>query len=228
MLSAYYEIRTKSRGNAWGNNSSRSAPSERAALDNRIKSGRCEGFSRTDLHPILLMKRGRFLIGRWDAKSDPGAVLRIGVISDTHGLLRPQVEQRLAGVAHIVHAGDIGRPDVIAGLRRIAPVTAIRGNVDTGGWAACYPDFQLIRLGGRCIYVLHDLKELQLDPVASGVDVVVSGHSHQQRIETINGVLYLNPGSAGPRRFNLPVTLATLELTASILRPLIHDLGGFA
>jgi uncharacterized protein len=152
-------------------------------------------------------------------------VLRIGVISDTHGLLRPQAEQRLAGVAHIIHAGDIGRPEVIAGLRRIAPVTAIRGNVDTREWAERYPDTELVRLGGRSIYVLHDLKELQLDPVLRGLDVVVSGHSHRPRVETINGVLYLNPGSAGPRRFNLPVTLATLELTASGLRPLIHELG---
>jgi uncharacterized protein len=152
-------------------------------------------------------------------------VLRIGVISDTHGLLRPQAEQRLAGVAHIIHAGDIGRPEVIAGLRRIAPVTAIRGNVDTRDWAEQYPDTDLVRLGGRSIYVLHDLKELQLDPVLRGLDVVVSGHSHRPRVETINGVLYLNPGSAGPRRFNLPVTLATLELTASGLRPLIHELG---
>jgi putative phosphoesterase len=153
-------------------------------------------------------------------------MLRIGVISDTHGLLRPQVEQRLAGVAHIIHAGDIGRPDVIAGLRRIAPVTAIKGNVDTGDWAERYPDTQMVKLGGRSIYVLHDLQQLQLDPVSCGIDVVVSGHSHRPRIETIDGVLYLNPGSAGPRRFNLPITLATLELTASGLRPLIHDLGG--
>jgi uncharacterized protein len=154
--------------------------------------------------------------------------LTIGVISDTHGLLRPEIAQRLAGVAHIVHAGDIGRPDVIDGLRRIAPVTAIKGNVDTGDWAARYPDTQLVRLGGRSIYVLHDLKELSLDPVSSGVDIVVSGHSHRQRIETIKGVLYLNPGSAGPRRFNLPITLATLELTASSLRPFSLDLGGSA
>jgi uncharacterized protein len=151
--------------------------------------------------------------------------LTIGVISDTHGLLRPEIAQRLAGVEHIIHAGDIGRPEVIDGLRLIAPVTAIKGNVDTGDWAALYPDTQLVRLGGRCIYVLHDLKELSLDPVSSGIDIVVSGHSHRQRIETLKGVLYLNPGSAGPRRFNLPITLATLEVTASGPRPLIHDLG---
>jgi putative phosphoesterase len=146
------------------------------------------------------------------------------VISDTHGLLRPDVEQQLAGVAHIVHAGDIGRPDVIAGLRRIAPVTAIRGNVDTGDWAKSYPDTQMIKLGGRSVYVLHDLQELQLDPKSCGLDIVLSGHSHRPQIETIEGVLYLNPGSAGPRRFNLPTTLATLELTESDVRPIIHHL----
>jgi hypothetical protein len=133
-------------------------------------------------------------------------VARIGFISDTHGLLRPQVEQRLAGAAHIVHAGDIGSPNVIAGLQRIAPVIAIRGNVDTENWAEHYPETQTV-LGGRRIYVLHDIKTLQLDPVSIGIDVVVRGHSHRPRIETVRGVLYLNPGSAGPRRFNLPITM---------------------
>ena len=152
-------------------------------------------------------------------------MLRIGVISDTHGLLRPQVERCLAGVAHIVHAGDIGSPDVVAGLHRIAPVVAIKGNVDTGDWAEQYPETRMLTLGGRCIYVLHDLKTLRLEPVSRGVDVVVCGHSHRPRIETIGGVLYLNPGSAGPRRFNLPITVATLDLTAGGLKPLIHHLG---
>jgi putative phosphoesterase len=159
--------------------------------------------------------------GRRDA-----AVLRIGVISDTHGLLRPQAEQRLAGVARIVHAGDIGSSNVIARLKRIAPVIAIRGNVDTGRWAEHYPETRMVTLGGRCLHILHDIKTLQLDPVSCGVDVVVCGHSHRPRIETVRGVLYLNPGSAGPRRFNLPVTVATLDLTASALRPLIHQLDG--
>jgi putative phosphoesterase len=127
-------------------------------------------------------------------------------------------------VALIIHAGDIGSPSVIAGLNRIAPVIAIRGNVDTGQWAQQYPETQTLTLAGRCIHVLHDIKTLQLDPVSSGVDVVIFGHSHRPGIETIRGVLHLNPGSAGPRRFNLPITVATLDLTASGPEPLIHDL----
>ncbi|WP_065751107.1 metallophosphoesterase family protein [Bradyrhizobium paxllaeri] len=152
-------------------------------------------------------------------------MLRIGIISDTHGLLRPEAEQRLAGAAHIIHAGDIGHADVVGLLRRIAPVTAIRGNIDTGDWAKHYPDTQLIQLGERSFYVLHDLQDLQIDPAVCGIDVVVYGHSHRPRIQTIDGVLYLNPGSAGPQRFKLPVTVATLELTVSGLRPVIHDLS---
>ena len=158
------------------------------------------------------------------AASDVDAVLTIEVISDTHGLLRPEVGARFAGVAHIIHAGDIGRPEIIAGLRQFAPVTAIRGNVDTGEWAEDYPENQTVRFGEHSIHVLHDLKTLHLDPVLCGVNVVVSGHSHRPRVETIDGVLYLNPGSAGPRRFTLPVTLATLDLTASGVQPLIHHL----
>jgi hypothetical protein len=150
--------------------------------------------------------------------------MKIGVISDTHGLLRPEVKPRLAGVAHIIHAGDIGRPEIIAGLGRIAPVTAIRGNVDTADWAAAYPATTTVRLGGRCVHVVHDVHDLALDPRAGGIDVVISGHSHQPRIETVDGVLYLNPGSAGPRRFSLPVTLAIMELTASGIRPVLHHL----
>jgi putative phosphoesterase len=150
---------------------------------------------------------------------------RIGIISDTHGLLRPEAERRLAGVDHILHGGDIGHPEIIAGLRRIAPVTAIRGNVDTGDWAREYADTELVRLVGRSIFVLHDLKALRIDPVALGFDVVVSGHSHMPKIEAVGGVLYLNPGSAGRRRFSLPITLATLDVTSDGLRPAIHDLG---
>lgn len=150
--------------------------------------------------------------------------MRIGVISDTHGLLRPEAEQQLAGVTHIVHAGDIGRPEVITRLQQIAPVSAIRGNVDTGDWAERYPDTEIVRIGERSLYVLHDLHELKINPSSSGIDAVISGHSHQPRIETVEGVLYLNPGSAGPRRFNLPITLAILELDRNGLRPVIHHL----
>jgi hypothetical protein len=150
--------------------------------------------------------------------------MRIGVISDTHGLLRPEAEQCLAGVAHIIHAGDIGRPEVIEGLSRIAPVIAIKGNVDTADWAARYPDTRRMQLGGRVMFVLHDVNELKLDPVSEGIDVVISGHSHRPGIKTVDGVLYLNPGSAGPRRFSLPITVATLEVNKSGIRPAISDL----
>ncbi len=156
----------------------------------------------------------------------PPAVMRIGIISDTHGLLRPEAVRRLAGVDHIIHAGDIGRLEVIAELRKIAPVTAIRGNIDTGAWAAEYPATARVTLGGRTIFVLHNRKELDFDPVEEEIDVVVSGHSHQPKIETVDGVLYLNPGSAGPRRFTLPIALATLELGRGSVRPRIHQVAG--
>ena len=152
--------------------------------------------------------------------------MRIGIISDTHGLLRPEAVERLAGVDHILHAGDIGRPDVIENLRKIAPTTAVRGNVDSGDWAAAYPMTAQVTLGGRSFHVLHNLAELDFDPAAAGVDVIVSGHSHRPRIETIGGVLYLNPGSAGPRRFSLPIALATLELSGERMQPCILDIVG--
>jgi uncharacterized protein len=152
-------------------------------------------------------------------------MFRIGIISDTHGLLRPEAERGLTGVDHIIHAGDIGRPEIVDALRRIAPVTAIRGNVDNGEWAREYPDTNLVRLAGKSIYVLHDLKTLQTDARA-GIDVIISGHSHVPKIDTVGGILYFNPGSAGRRRFKLPITLATLEITPEGMRPEIHDLGG--
>lgn len=152
-------------------------------------------------------------------------MFRFGIISDTHGLLRPEAERGLTGVDHIIHAGDIGRPEIVDALRRIAPVTAIRGNVDNGAWTRDYPDTNLVRLAGKSIYILHDLKTLKAD-AGAGIDVIVSGHSHVPKIHTVGGVLYLNPGSAGPRRFKLPITLATLEVTPDGMRPEIHDLGG--
>ena len=152
-------------------------------------------------------------------------MMRIGIISDTHGLLRPEAIEQLAGSDHIIHAGDIGDPEVIEGLRRIAPTTAIRGNIDVGTWAKDYPDTQLVVLGGRAFYVLHNLKEIDVDPAASGFNIVVSGHSHRPRIETKAGVLYVNPGSAGPRRFKLPIALALLTISNRTIVPEIMEIA---
>ncbi len=135
----------------------------------------------------------------------------IGVISDTHGLLRPELLPALAGVAHILHAGDVGDPDILTELRRIAPVTAIRGNVDRTGPCADLPSTEAIELAGCLIYMLHSVHDLDLNPRAAAMGVVLSGHTHQPLIEYREGVLYLNPGSVGPRRFNLPITFARLE-----------------
>ena len=150
--------------------------------------------------------------------------MRIGVIADTHGLLRAEAEERLAGVDHIIHAGDIGSPDIVPRLRAIAPTTAIRGNVDSQSWARAFPERQLLALAGRSVYVLHDLHELEFDPAEQGISTVISGHSHRPAIETIGGVLFVNPGSAGRRRFKLPVTLATIDLAGDTTRPEIHVL----
>lgn len=150
--------------------------------------------------------------------------MKIGIISDTHGLLRPEACRRLAGVDHILHAGDIGRPEVISALRQLAPTTAIRGNIDTGGWAEQYPHTARLKLGERSILMLHDLNTLDLDPAAAGIELVVSGHSHRPKIATVGSVLYLNPGSAGPRRFSLPIALATLEIVGNAFQPRLHQL----
>jgi putative phosphoesterase len=142
----------------------------------------------------------------------------VGVISDTHGLLRPEAVAALDGVERIVHAGDIGSPDVLTALGRIAPVAAVRGNNDRGGWAAAIPETEVVEVGGVTLYVLHDLHELDLDPRAAGFAAVIAGHSHQPRVEERDGVLYLNPGSAGPRRFRLPISLARLTVAGPRLR----------
>ncbi len=144
--------------------------------------------------------------------------MKIGVISDTHGLLRPEAIERLTGVAHIIHAGDIGGAAVIEQLRALAPVTAIRGNNDPD---TTYPEQIAIEFGGRTIFVLHDVKELTKH---TGYDVVISGHSHKPKIETKDGVLYLNPGSAGPRRFKLPISVAILEIDGETLAADIHEI----
>jgi putative phosphoesterase len=135
----------------------------------------------------------------------------IGVISDTHGLLRPEAVEALRGCDRIIHAGDVGSPDVLDQLRRVAPVVAVRGNVDKGAWALALPRTATIDLGGQTIYMLHILGDLDLKPAAAGISAVVYGHSHKPSIEERDGVLFLNPGSAGPRRFRLPVTVARLS-----------------
>ena len=142
----------------------------------------------------------------------PAPNLLIGVISDTHGLLRPELLPALANVDHILHAGDIGNADILTELRRIAPVTAIRGNIDTHGPCADLPVTEAIELAGCLIYIVHALEDLDLNPHAAGIGVVLYGHSHKPSIDHRNGVLYLNPGSAGPRRFNLPITYALLSI----------------
>jgi putative phosphoesterase len=148
----------------------------------------------------------------------------IGVISDTHGLLRPEALVALAEAEHILHAGDVGNIEILDELRRIAPVTAIRGNVDVYGECAKLPETEMVELGGRFFYMLHSVKDLDLDPRAAGVDVVVSGHSHKPVIDRNNGVMYLNPGSAGPRRFSLPVSVALVTVGEDAVKARIVDL----
>ena len=139
----------------------------------------------------------------------------LGVISDTHGLLRPEAVEALRGSDMIVHAGDIGSPEVLRGLEKIAPVVAVRGNNDREPWAKNLPLTNALELGGASIYVLHDVNELDLDPRVAGFSVVIAGHSHQPRCEERDGVLFFNPGSAGPRRFRLPISLGVISIEGS-------------
>lgn len=148
----------------------------------------------------------------------------IGIISDTHGLLRPEAVERLRGVTRIVHVGDIGAPEIVPRLQDIAPVTAIRGNIDTAEWAMAYPETAAVTIADRRLFVIHDRKDVAFDAEADGFDIVLSGHSHRPGFEFVGRVLFLNPGSAGPRRFRLPVTLATLDLGRTPLEPEIHVL----
>jgi len=150
--------------------------------------------------------------------------MRIGVISDTHGLLRPEALGALRGAEHILHAGDVGDATILDTLSAIAPVTAIRGNIDEGGPCSHLPPTELVELNGRYIYMLHDVKKLDLSPEAAGISVVVFGHSHKPLIEHRRNVLFLNPGSAGPRRFQLPVTVAWLHIEGDRLSAQIIQL----
>jgi putative phosphoesterase len=151
--------------------------------------------------------------------------LRLGVISDTHGLLRPQAVAALRGCDVIIHAGDVGAAAVIDRLREIAPTFAIRGNIDSGSWAIPLDATALVEVGAHLFYVLHNVADLDLDPPTAGFAAVVFGHSHKPSIETRDGVLWLNPGSAGPRRFRLPITLARVAVTGMELKPEIVVLG---
>jgi putative phosphoesterase len=131
--------------------------------------------------------------------------MRIGLISDTHGLIRDEALRSLAGADHIIHAGDIVKPEILDRLRGMAPLTAVRGNNDRGDWANALPEYEVVEFGKVLVYVRHDRAELDIDPAAAGFRVVVCGHSHQPAVDTREGVLYVNPGSAGPRRFKLPI-----------------------
>ena len=141
-------------------------------------------------------------------------MLRIGLISDTHGLLRPEALAFLRGADRIVHGGDIGDASILHALAEIAPVVAVRGNNDVGAWAERLPETELVELGGIGLYAIHDLAQIDIDPAAAGVRVVVSGHSHRPVVEERGGVLYVNPGSAGPRRFSLPISAGELRIAA--------------
>ncbi|HBO1294647.1 metallophosphoesterase family protein [Pseudomonas sp. NY15364] len=138
--------------------------------------------------------------------------MRIGLIADTHNLLRPEALAALQGVDHLIHAGDIGGPHILAELQRIAPLSVVRGNNDQDAWADTIPKRLRLTFGGVTLHVLHDLKQLDIDPAEQGIDVVIAGHSHKPLHEERNGVLYLNPGSAGPRRFKLPIGVGILHI----------------
>lgn len=149
---------------------------------------------------------------------------RIGLISDTHGLLRPEALDFLRGSDHIVHAGDIGDPGILEALAALAPLTAVRGNNDVEPWAHEIGEKQVLEVAGLRIYVLHDLSELDLEPAAAGLHAVVTGHSHKPAASTRDGVLYVNPGSAGPRRFRLPISVGELRVARGALQPKLVEL----
>jgi putative phosphoesterase len=151
--------------------------------------------------------------------------IRVGLISDTHSLLRPEALGALAGSDFLIHAGDIGNASILEQLSAIAPVTAVRGNNDVGDWAAALPETDVLQAGAVFIYVIHDVAQLDIDPAAGGFHVVVSGHSHRPMYEVREGVLYINPGSAGPRRFSLPIAVANLLVSGLEVTPQLIELS---
>jgi uncharacterized protein len=150
--------------------------------------------------------------------------LKVGLVSDTHGLLRPEVRAFLIGCDHVVHAGDVGSADILETLGAVAPLIAVRGNNDKGPWSKRLRHSELIRLGNLFAYVIHDLAELDIDPGAAGIRVIVSGHSHKPKIEERAGILYVNPGSCGPKRFKLPISVGELTVSGSAVQARIIDL----
>lgn len=162
--------------------------------------------------------------GPLNTGKERGTATLVGVISDTHGRLRPEALEALEGSELILHAGDVGEPGILDGLGRIAPVVAVRGNMDRGDWAAELPETEVVEVGEASLYLLHDLGRLDLDPGAAGFAAVVSGHTHRPEIQERDGVLYLNPGSAGPRRLRLPVSVARLRVRGAALEAEIVEL----
>jgi putative phosphoesterase len=152
-------------------------------------------------------------------------MVRIGLISDTHGLLRPEAVSFLRGCDHIIHGGDIGHAEVLTRLSALAPVTAVRGNNDSGAWAERLAETEFIRIGDIYIYALHDVAQLDIDPGGAGVSVVVCGHSHRPSVERRDGVLYVNPGSAGPRRFKLPISVGELAVEGQAVSARLVELA---
>ena len=151
--------------------------------------------------------------------------MTLGLISDTHGLLRPEAVDALRGSDRILHAGDVGSPSVLDQLRALAPVTAVRGNVDSGAWAGTLSVLEVVEVGSVRLLLIHDLEDLDLDPAAAGLDAVISGHSHCPESRRSNGVLYVNPGSAGPRRFTLPVSVGRLLIAGSTVEAELIELA---
>jgi uncharacterized protein len=145
--------------------------------------------------------------------------VRVGLVSDTHGLMRPEAIAALKGSDLIIHAGDIGSPHVLERLRELAPTHAVRGNIDTEPWAMAIPECEIVRVGGQRLFVLHDISELSIDPMREGYGAVIFGHSHRPSAEIRDGVLFVNPGSAGPRRFRLPVTVASIVVSGGNMSP---------
>jgi hypothetical protein len=151
--------------------------------------------------------------------------LRVGVISDTHGLFRPEARAFLVGCDYIIHGGDVGRAQILEELALMAPLISVKGNNDTERWAARLRETELIRVGNILVYVVHNLGDLDIDPTAAGVRVVISGHSHKPKIEERDGILYVNPGSCGPRRFKLPISAGEITVSGSAVRARIVNLG---